>query len=65
MTASQYAALVTPILALGAAVQTIISAAVPVIVGQTRVLMWASSVAFGVAIILEWFGYTSLGRATS
>jgi len=61
MTVSQYAVLVTLIFALGAAVQMIISAAVPVIVGETPVPMWASSVAFGTAIILAWFGYATLG----
>jgi hypothetical protein len=60
MTVSQYAVLVTLIFALGAAVQMGISAAVPVLIGETRVPMWASSMAFGIAIILAWFGYAVL-----
>ncbi|HKH21769.1 MAG TPA: hypothetical protein VKB53_12985 [Gammaproteobacteria bacterium] len=61
MTVSQYAVLVTLIFALGAAVQMMISAAVPVVVGETRPPMWASSVAFGFAIIFACFGYATLG----
>jgi hypothetical protein len=60
MTVSQYAVLVALIFALGAAVQLGISAAMPVIIGETRAPVWATSIAFGVAIMLAWLGYSTL-----
>ena len=59
MIAAQYSLLAASIFALVAVLQLARAVArLPVLVGQTSIPIWASWVAFGVAIILAWLGYT-------
>jgi hypothetical protein len=64
MTAAQFSLLATIIFALVAILQILRAVAgLPVNIGQTRIPIWASWVAGGVAIILTWFGYSAFSGA--
>jgi hypothetical protein len=60
MTASYYSLLAASIFALVAALQFVRAiGGVPVIIGRTAIPVWASWVAFGIAVILSWLGFVA------